>query len=109
MSVAVASRSVTAGSVLRGGPRRFSAPRHNAGQDNHGGFGAYLIGYVLAAVSARRAQGHGGGHRPILVLALPVVNITQVTVRRLRRGSSPVLASNDHPHDIIRSGQARRT
>jgi UDP-GlcNAc:undecaprenyl-phosphate GlcNAc-1-phosphate transferase len=39
---------------------------------------------------------------PILILALPVVNITQVTVRRLRRGASPTVASNDHLHDLIR-------
>ena len=39
---------------------------------------------------------------PILILALPVVNITQVTVRRLSRGLSPATASNDHLHDLIR-------
>lgn len=70
-----------------------------------GDSGAYLIGYVLAAVSvlgALKVTAAVTVVAPILVLALPVVNITQVTVRRLRRGSSPVLASNDHLHDIIR-------
>ena len=48
---------------------------------------------------------------PILILALPVVNITQVTLRRLRRGVSPAEAGNDHLHDMLRqrSGSQRLT
>jgi UDP-GlcNAc:undecaprenyl-phosphate GlcNAc-1-phosphate transferase len=79
-----------------------------------GDSGAYLLGYVLAAVSvlgALKVTAAISVVAPILVLALPVLNITQVTVRRLRRGSSPALASNDHIHDIIRerSGSKRLT
>lgn len=79
-----------------------------------GDSGAYLLGYVLAAVSvlgALKVTAAISVAAPILVLALPVVNITQVTLRRLRRGSSPALASNDHIHDIIRqrSGSKRLT
>lgn len=79
-----------------------------------GDSGAYLLGYVLAAVSvlgALKVTAAVTVVAPILVLALPVVNITQVTVRRLRRGSSPVLASNDHIHDLLRqrSGSKRLT
>ena len=64
-----------------------------------------MIGYVLAAVSVLGALKMTAAvtvAAPILVLAVPVVNITQVTFRRLRRGASPVLASNDHLHDMIR-------
>lgn len=70
-----------------------------------GDSGAYMIGYVLAAVSVLGALKMTAAvtvAAPILVLAVPVVNITQVTFRRLRRGASPVLASNDHLHDMIR-------
>ncbi|HLR47348.1 MAG TPA: MraY family glycosyltransferase, partial [Deinococcales bacterium] len=70
-----------------------------------GDSGAYLIGYVLAATSvlgALKVTAAVTVAAPILVLALPVVNITQVTVRRLRRGANPVQASNDHLHDLIR-------
>ncbi len=79
-----------------------------------GDSGAYLLGYVLAAVSvlgALKVTAAISVVAPILVLALPVVNITQVTLRRLRRGSSPALASNDHIHDLIRvrSGSKRLT
>lgn len=79
-----------------------------------GDSGAYMLGYVLAAVSvlgALKVTAAVSVVAPILVLALPVVNITQVTVRRLRRGASPALASNDHIHDILRerSGSKRLT
>lgn len=70
-----------------------------------GDSGAYMIGYVLASVSVLGALKMSAAvtvAAPILVLALPVVNITQVTLRRMRRGASPVQASNDHLHDMIR-------
>jgi len=79
-----------------------------------GDSGAYMLGYVLAAVSilgALKVTAAVTVVAPILILALPVVNITQVTVRRFTRGESPVLASNDHLHDLIRqrSGSKRLT
>lgn len=77
-----------------------------------GDSGAYLLGYVLAAVSvlgALKVTAAVTVATPILVLALPVVNITQVTLRRLSRGISPAEAGNDHLHDIlrVRSGSSR--
>ena len=79
-----------------------------------GDSGAYMLGYVLAAVSvlgALKVTAAVTVVAPILILALPVVNITQVTVRRLRRGVSPAEAGNDHLHDILRerSGSQRLT
>lgn len=77
-----------------------------------GDSGAYMLGYVLAAVSvlgALKVTAAVTVAAPILILALPVVNITQVTLRRLRRGVSPAEAQNDHLHDILRlrSGSQR--
>jgi len=90
--------------------------RHNFGPATiiMGDSGAYLLGYVLAAVSvlgALKVTAAVTVVAPILVLALPVVNITQVTLRRMRRGADPTLASNDHIHDILRerSGSKRGT
>lgn len=79
-----------------------------------GDSGAYMLGYVLAAVSilgALKVTAAVSVVAPIVVLALPVVNITQVTLRRLRRGDSPTTASNDHIHDMLRerSGSKRIT
>ncbi|MEX2543032.1 MAG: MraY family glycosyltransferase [Trueperaceae bacterium] len=90
--------------------------RHNFNPANiiMGDSGAYMLGYVLAAVSvlgALKVTAAVTIAAPILILALPVLNITQVTVRRLRRGVSPSVASNDHLHDLIRerSGSPRVT
>lgn len=74
-----------------------------------GDSGAYLLGYVLAAVSvlgALKVTAAVTVAAPILILGLPVLNITQVTLRRLRRGQNPSLASNDHLHDLLRQRRA---
>lgn len=82
--------------------------RHNAGPAAifMGDAGAYLLGYVLAATSvlgALKVTAAMTVATPLLILALPVLNITQVTVRRMRRGASPALADNDHLHDLLRA------
>ena len=79
-----------------------------------GDSGAYLLGYILAAVSvlgALKVTAAVTVVTPILILALPVVNITQVTLRRLSRGENPAVAANDHIHDLLRerSGSHRVT
>ena len=79
-----------------------------------GDSGAYLLGYILAAVSvlgALKVTAAVTVVTPILILALPVVNITQVTLRRLSRGENPTVAANDHIHDLLRerSGSHRVT
>jgi UDP-GlcNAc:undecaprenyl-phosphate GlcNAc-1-phosphate transferase len=81
--------------------------RHNSkpATIHMGDSGAYFLGYLLAAVSvlgALKVTAAVTVVAPILVLALPVVNITQVTLRRLRRGHDPMLAANDHLHDLLR-------
>jgi UDP-GlcNAc:undecaprenyl-phosphate GlcNAc-1-phosphate transferase len=88
--------------------------RHNAGPAAifMGDAGAYLLGYVLAATSvlgALKVTAAVTVAAPVLILALPVLNITQVTVRRMRRGSSPATADNDHLHDLLRArGRSER-
>ena len=79
-----------------------------------GDSGAYLLGYTLSAVSvlgALKVTAAVTVVAPVLVLALPVVDLTQVTVRRLSRGVSPAVAGNDHIHDFLRqrSGSNRLT
>lgn len=79
-----------------------------------GDSGAYTLGYVLAAVSvlgALKVTALVSVATPVLILGLPVVNITQVTIKRMLRGRSIALAGNDHLHDIIRerSGSKRLT
>ncbi len=79
-----------------------------------GDSGAYMLGYILAAASvlgALKVTAAVTVAVPILILGLPLLNITQVTLLRLRRGVNPASASNDHIHDFIRkySGSKRLT
>ena len=100
--------------ALAGAALGFLRHNFNPAKIIMGDSGAYMLGYVLAAVSvlgALKVTAALTVAAPILILALPVINITQVTVRRLKRGASPAVAANDHLHDLIRvrSGSKRLT
>jgi UDP-GlcNAc:undecaprenyl-phosphate GlcNAc-1-phosphate transferase len=91
--------------ALAGAALGFLRHNFNPAKIIMGDAGAYMLGYVLAAVSilgALKVTAAVTVAAPILILALPVLNITQVTVRRLSRGINPARAANDHIHDIIR-------
>lgn len=91
--------------ALAGSALGFLRHNYSPAKITMGDSGAYMIGYVLAAVSilgALKITATVTVAAPILILALPVVNITQVTLRRLSRGVSPATAGNDHLHDILR-------
>lgn len=95
--------------ALAGAALGFLRHNFNPATITMGDSGSYLLGYVLAAVSvlgALKVTAAVSVAAPILILALPVVNITQVTLRRLRRGQNPSMASNDHLHDILRRRSA---
>jgi UDP-GlcNAc:undecaprenyl-phosphate GlcNAc-1-phosphate transferase len=100
--------------ALAGAALGFLRHNFNPAKIIMGDSGAYLLGYVLAAVSvlgALKVTAAVTVVAPILILAVPVVNLTQVTVRRLSRGVSPATADNDHLHDLLhaRSGSKQLT
>lgn len=87
--------------------------RHNSAPAKiiMGDSGAYLLGFLLsvvAIVGAVKVTAVVSLFVPVIVLGLPVLNITQVTVRRLRRGRNPGEASNDHLHDMLRQRSGSR-
>ena len=91
--------------ALAGAALGFLRHNFNPATITMGDSGAYLLGYVLAGVSvlgALKVTAAVTVVAPVLILALPVLNITQVTVRRLRRGVNPATAHNDHLHDLLR-------
>jgi UDP-GlcNAc:undecaprenyl-phosphate/decaprenyl-phosphate GlcNAc-1-phosphate transferase len=95
--------------ALAGAALGFLRHNFNPATITMGDSGSYLLGYVLAAVSvlgALKVTAAVTFAAPILVLALPVLNITHVTLRRLSRGQSPGTASNDHLHDLLRERTA---
>ncbi|WP_291426117.1 MraY family glycosyltransferase [Deinococcus sp.] len=80
------------------------------------GGGSYLIGFTLAAVSLLGTLKFSAGASlivPLIVLALPVVDTTQVVIGRLRRGIRNPLGHPDKTHIHHRvlagTGSARRT
>ena len=80
------------------------------------GGGAYLIGFTLAAVSLLGTLKLSAGASlivPFIVLALPVLDTTQVVIGRLRRGIRNPLGHPDKTHIhhrvLARTASARRT
>ncbi len=91
--------------ALAGAALGFLRHNFNPATITMGDSGAYLLGYVLAGVSvlgALKVTAAVTVVAPVLILALPLLNITQVTGRRLRRGVNPAAAHNDHLHDLLR-------
>lgn len=81
-----------------------------------GDAGAYLIGFTLAAVSLLGTLKVSAGASlivPLIVLALPVLDTTQVVIGRLRRGIRNPLGHPDKTHIhhrvLARTASARRT
>jgi UDP-GlcNAc:undecaprenyl-phosphate GlcNAc-1-phosphate transferase len=100
--------------ALAGAALGFLRHNFNPAKIIMGDSGACMLGYTLAAVSvlgALKVTAVVTVVAPVLVLALPVVNLTQVTLRRLSHRRNPAAADNDHIHDIIRrrSGSNRFT
>lgn len=87
--------------------------RHNSAPARiiMGDSGAYLLGYLLSVVSivgAVKVTAVVSLFVPVVVLGLPVLNMTQVTFRRIKRGRNPGEASNDHLHDMLRKRSGSR-
>lgn len=81
-----------------------------------GDAGAYLFGFTLAAVSLLGTLKFSAGASllvPLIVLALPVVDTTQVVIGRLARGIRNPLGHPDKTHIhhrvLARTSSARRT
>ena len=81
-----------------------------------GDAGSYLFGYTLAAVAMLGTLKFSAGASlivPLLVMALPILDTTQVVVGRLARGIRNPLGHPDKTHLhhrlLAATGQARRT
>jgi len=81
-----------------------------------GDAGSYLFGYTLAAVSMLGTLKFSAGASlivPLLIMALPILDTTQVVVGRLARGIRNPLGHPDKTHLhhrlLAATGQARRT
>lgn len=64
-----------------------------------GDTGSLFIGFVLASLGLLGAYGRGSTATtlaPVLVLIVPILDTTLVTIARVARGTSPLHGSNDH-------------
>lgn len=68
-----------------------------------GDSGSTFLGFVVAALALKAVRAEGGAIAVaplLLLLSLPVVDITTVVVRRLLQGSNPLVADRGHIHHI---------
>ena len=66
-----------------------------------GDSGSYFLGFLLAAVSLLSTNSENnaiGILVPILLLVLPITDMTIVILSRIKRGKSPFLADRKHIH-----------
>jgi len=74
--------------------------------------GSYFIGFLLAGVSITGLVKSATATAillPILVLAVPLIDMSAVIFGRLRRGKSPFLADNSHLHHrLLKAGVPHR-
>ncbi len=91
--------------ALAGGCLGFLYHNFNPSRIIMGDGGAYFIGYTLAAVSTLGTLKIVAGASlvaPLLFLAVPILDMTQVVVRRLQRGVNPLSTpGKDHAHHLL--------
>jgi UDP-GlcNAc:undecaprenyl-phosphate GlcNAc-1-phosphate transferase len=93
--------------ALAGSALGFLRHNFNPARIIMGDSGAYLLGYVLAGTSILAALKVTAAVTllvPVAILALPILDVTQVTLRRLARGASPAQPGRDHIHHRLLAG-----
>jgi UDP-GlcNAc:undecaprenyl-phosphate GlcNAc-1-phosphate transferase len=74
-----------------------------------GDAGALYLGFILAAISIRVDVNSGSeiirALVPLLIFAIPIIDITQVVFRRIKNGKSPFEGGRDHlSHLLLNKG-----
>ena len=99
--------------AVAGGCLGFLRHNFNPSRIIIGDAGAYFIGYTLAAVSILgtvKVVAAASLLAPLFLLAVPIVDTTQVVIRRLRRGVNPLSTpGKDHlHHQLLKFGLSQR-
>jgi UDP-GlcNAc:undecaprenyl-phosphate/decaprenyl-phosphate GlcNAc-1-phosphate transferase len=98
--------------ALAGGCLGFLRHNFNPSRIILGDAGAYFIGYTLSAVAilgAAKTATLASLVAPLFFLAVPIMDTTQVVIRRLRRGTSVTTPGKDHLHHLLlKSGLSQR-
>ena len=99
--------------AVAGGCLGFLRHNFNPSRIILGDAGAYFIGYTLAAVSilgVAKVATAASLLAPLLFLAVPIIDTTQVVIRRLRRGLNPMSNPDKRHlhHQLLRTGLSQR-
>lgn len=98
--------------ALAGSALGFLRHNFNPAKIIMGDSGAYLLGFVLAGTSILAALKVTAAVTllvPVAILALPIFDVTQVTLRRLARGASLAKPGRDHVHHrLLARGLSQR-
>jgi UDP-GlcNAc:undecaprenyl-phosphate/decaprenyl-phosphate GlcNAc-1-phosphate transferase len=98
--------------ALAGGCLGFLRHNFNPSRIILGDAGAYFIGYTLSAVAilgAAKTATLASVVAPLFFLAIPIIDTTQVVIRRLLRGTSITTPGKDHLHHLLlKSGLSQR-
>jgi UDP-GlcNAc:undecaprenyl-phosphate/decaprenyl-phosphate GlcNAc-1-phosphate transferase len=100
------------GVTLLGSLAGFLVFNFNPAQIFMGDGGSYFVGFLLAAMSISGQAEDVATTAillPLLILAVPVVDMTLVILARLRQGKSPFLSDNRHLHHrLLKAGLSHR-
>jgi len=70
-----------------------------------GDAGALYLGFLLAAISIRVDVNSGSeiirALVPLLIFSIPIIDITQVVIRRIKNGRSPIEGGRDHLSHLL--------
>ena len=86
--------------ILLGSMLSFLTYNYNPAKVFMGDSGALFSGFMLATLSITGISKNGGPYMylPLLILALPMLDVAFSSIRRMLKGTSPFIADSEHIH-----------
>jgi UDP-GlcNAc:undecaprenyl-phosphate GlcNAc-1-phosphate transferase len=86
--------------ILLGAMLSFLAYNYNPAKIFMGDSGALFAGFMLATLSITgiAKQGNALMYLPLLILAVPILDVAYSSIRRILKGTSPFVADSEHIH-----------
>lgn len=86
--------------ILSGAMLAFLTFNYNPAKIFMGDSGALFAGFMLSTLSITGIMGNGNAlmYLPFLILAVPILDVTYASLRRISKGKSPFIADSEHLH-----------
>lgn len=86
--------------ILSGAMLAFLTFNYNPAKIFMGDSGALFAGFMLSTLSIVGIMGNGNAlmYLPFLILAIPILDVTYASLRRISKGQSPFVADSEHLH-----------